>query len=197
MIGNPVWRSIALFLAVVCLALPSTAKEMKSQVTEMESVPRLKPHYPVPAEPNQVFYVERSSNSNTVVYCAGLDKDGKLDKSEPIKAYWRWYNVDGHIKTLNFAERMMAYGIKSVKHDGPNGAYSFKIAAMPERTLYIGLDAHGQPEVFGKLGEHWVKLAYVYLEVDDHGLMPDVPELDLFGIERDTGKALREHINRR
>ncbi len=192
------WRcSIALLLAVVCMALPSAAKEMKSQITEMESVLRVKPHYPIPAEPNQVFYVERSSNSNTVVYCANLDKDGKLDKDQPIVAYWRWYNVDGHIKQLNFPERMMAYGIKSVKHDGPNGSYSFKIAAMPERTLYIGLDSRGQPEVFGKLGERWAKLAYVYLEVDDHGLMPDVPELDLFGTDRSTGKALREHINRR
>jgi hypothetical protein len=165
-------------------------------VTELDSVPRVKPHYPIPSEPNQVFYIERSSNSNTVIYCANL-KDGKLDTSEPIVGYWRWYNVDGHIKQLNFAERMMAYGIKSVKHDGPNGSYSFKIAAMPERTLYIGLDAKGQPEVFGKVGDHWVKLAYVYLEVDDHGLMPDVPELDFFGLERTTGKAIREHINRR
>ena len=192
-----VLRLMAVAATAALLALPAAAKDMKSTVTEMDGVPRVKPQYPVPAEPNQEFYIERSSNSNTVVYCANLDKDGKLDKSEPVKAYWRWYNVDGHVKTLNFAERMMAYGIKSVKHDGPNGSFSFRIAAMPERTLYIGLDAKGQPEVFGKLGDHQVKLAYVYLEVDDHGLMPDVPELDLFGIDKTTGKAVREHINRR
>lgn len=191
-------NAIALIAALVCFGLvPAGAGAMKSTITEMDAVPRVKPHYPIPAEPNQVFYIERSSNSNTVVYCANLTKDGQLDKSSPIVAYWRWYNVDGHKKDLNFAERMMAYGIKSVKHDGPNGAYSFKIAAMPERTLYIGLNDKGQPEVFGKIGERWVKLAYVYLEVDDSGILPDVPELDLFGIDRQTGKAVREHINRR
>ena len=189
-------RGIALLAVFLCVAFPAVAKDAKSQVTELDAVPRVKPHYPIPSEPNQVFYIERSSNSNTVIYCANL-KDGKLDTSEPIVGYWRWYNVDGHIKQLNFAERMMAYGIKSVKHDGPNGSYSFKIAAMPERTLYIGLDAKGRPEVFGKVGEHWVKLDYVYLEVDDHGLMPDVPALDFFGLDRTTGKAMREHINRR
>lgn len=187
------WAAIALVLAV---ALPAGAKDMKSTVTEMDAIPRVKPAYPIPAEPDQVFYIERSSNSSTVIYCAKM-KDGKLDPSEPVTAYWRWYRVDGHIKPLNFAERMMAYGVKSVKHNGPNGSYSFKIAAMPERTLYIGLDAQGKPEVFGKIGERWVKLVYIYLEVDDHGLMPDVPELDLFGIDRATGKAVREHINRR
>ena len=184
-------------LLVLALALPAAAKEMKSTITEMDAVPRVKPQYPIPAEPGQVFYVERSSNASTVVYCAKLDKNGKLDASEPVTAYWRWYRVDGAVKPLNFAERMMAYGIKSVKHNGPNGTYSFKIAAMPERTLYIGLDATGKPEVSGKLGGRWVKLVYVYLEVDDHGLLPDVPELDLFGIDRTTGKAVREHINRR
>lgn len=187
------WAAIALVLAV---ALPAGAKEMKSTVTEMDAIPRVKQAYPIPAEPDQVFYIERSSNSSTVIYCAKM-KDGKLDPSEPVTAYWRWYRVDGHIKPLNFAERMMAYGVKSVKHNGPNGSYSFKIAAMPERTLYIGLDAQGKPEVFGKIGERWVKLVYIYLEVDDHGLMPDVPELDLFGIDHATGKAVREHINRR
>jgi hypothetical protein len=179
------------------LSLPAAAGEAKSTITEMDTVPRVKPAYPIPAEPNQVFYIERSSNSSTVIYCAKFGKDGKLDPAEPVTAYWRWYRVDGHIKPLNFIERSMAYGIKSVKHDGPNGAYSFKIAAMPERTLYIGLDAQGKPEVFGKIGERAVKLVYVYLEVDDHGLMPDVPELDMFGIDRTNGKAVREHINRR
>ena len=192
-----VWRGLALAAALLGAALPAVAKDGTSQVTELDAIPRVKPHYPIPSEPNQVFYIERSSNANTVIYCAKLGKDGKLDTSEPIVGYWRWYNVDGHIKPLNFAERMLAYGIKSIKHDGPNGSYSFKIAAMPERTLYIGLDAKGQPEVFSKVGARWVKLAYVYLEVDDHGIMPDVPELDFFGLDRTTGKAIHEHINRR
>lgn len=187
----------SLVVLALVLAVPAGAKGMTSTVTEMEAIPRVKPAYPIPAEPNQVFYIERSSNSSTVVYTAKLTKDGKLDPSEPVTAYWRWYRVDGAIKQLNFAERMMAYGVKSVKHNGPNGSYSFRIAAMPERTLYIGLDAAGKPEVFGKIGEKWVKLVYIYLDVDDSGLVPDVPELDLFGIDRATGKAVREHINRR
>jgi len=189
-------RAFTALAMTAFFVIAPAAAEMKSEVTELDKIPRVHPEYPLPAEPNQVFYIERSSNSNTVIYAANLDKDGKLDKSEPVIAFWRWYNVDGHKKSLNFAERMMAYGIKSVKHDGPNGSYSFKIAAMPERPLYIGLDAKGAPEVFGKIGNRWAKLAYVYLEVVDKGLLPDVPSLDLFGTDRETGKALHEHIVR-
>jgi hypothetical protein len=184
-------------LLLVALTAPALGATMKSEISELDKIPRVHPEYPVPNEPNQVFYIERSSNSNTVVYAANLGAGGKLNKDEPIIGYWRWYNVDGHKKDLNFAERMMAYGIKAMKHDGPNGSYSFKIAAMPERTLYVGLDAKGVPEVFGKIGDRWAKLAYIYLEVIDKGLLPQVPSLDIFGTDRETGKALHEHIIRK
>jgi hypothetical protein len=183
-------------VAALCLLSSATARELKSHVTDLEQIPRVHPEYPVPNEPNQLFYVERSSNSNTVIYTANLDAKGHLNPDKPVIAYWRWFNRGGYIKQLNFAERMMAYGINSVKHDGPNGAYSFKIAALPERTLYVGLDGKGHPEVFGKSGDRWARLAYIYLEVDDSGMLPDVPAMDFFGYDRTTGKPLREHVTR-
>ncbi len=186
---------VGLFGALLMLS-PAPAGEMKSQVTEMDTLPRVHPEYPVPNEPNMLFYIERSSNSNTVIYCANLDSHGQLDKKEPVIAYWRWYNVDGHRKDLNFAERMLAYGVKSVKRDSSTGTYTIKIAALPERTIHVGLDSKGHPEAFGKVGDRWVKLVYVYLEVDDRGMLPDVPALDFFGYDRTTGKAVREHIIR-
>ncbi|MDR3527615.1 MAG: DUF4833 domain-containing protein [Rhizomicrobium sp.] len=187
---------IGLCVALLALMVPALGATMKSEISELDKIPRVHPEYPVPNEPNQVFYIERSSNSNTVVYSANLASDGKLNRDEPIIGYWRWYNVDGHKKDLNFAERMMAYGIKAVKHDGPNGAYSFKLAAMAERTLYIGQDGKGVPEVFGKIGNRWAKLSYIYLEVIDKGLLPQVPSLDIYGTDHETGKALHEHIIR-
>jgi hypothetical protein len=182
--------------AALCLLFSPAAdgRTLKSHVTEMDQVPRVHPEYPVPSEPNQIFYIERSSNSNTVVYAANLDAQGHLDQHTPVIAYWRWYNVDGHRKPLNFAERMLAYGIKSVKHDGPDGSFTFRLAALPERTIYVGLDGKGRPEAFGKVENRWARLVYIYLEVDDSGLLPDVTAMDFFGIDKATGKALREHV---
>jgi hypothetical protein len=195
------WRRI---LAVVtgiaatgAVLMPAMARDTKSEIAELGEMLRIKPNYPVPAEPNQIFYIERSLNPNTVVYVANLDASGKLDPKEPVKAYWRRYNRGGYVKQLSLPERMLAYGVASVKRDGPNGAYSLTIAALPERKIYVGLNDKGHPEAFAKVGSRWARLVYVYLEVDDSGFLPDVSAMDLFGYDKATGKPLREHLTER
>jgi Domain of unknown function (DUF4833) len=172
----------------------ANGRELVSQVTELDHIPSVRPEFPVPNEPNMLFYIQRSVNSNTVIYAANRDSNGSIDPTAPIVAYWRWYNVDGHKKPLNFIERMMAYGVKSVARGGPNGAVTFKVAAMPEQTISVDLDNHGHPEALMKIGERWIKLDYVYLQVDNSGLLPSVTAMDIFGIDKLTGKALRDHI---
>lgn len=189
-------RAACFFAAFVLLLAPAAARSFKSDVVELDKMVRVHPEYPIPAEPHQLFYVERSSNSNTVVYCAKLGPDGKLDPKQPVVGYWRWYNRGGYIKQLNLPEQMMAYGIKSVKHEA-NGSYSFRIAAFPDRILYVGLDDNGRPEAYGKLGSRSVRLDYVYLVVDDTGILPDVPEADFYAWDRETGKPVREHLTKR
>jgi len=55
---------------------------------------RLRPEFKIPDEPDQLFYVQRSPNSNTVIYtragCAG-----QFDSRAPVDAFWRKFNIDG------------------------------------------------------------------------------------------------------
>jgi Domain of unknown function (DUF4833) len=187
-------RLLACAAVVASLAASGQAdgRELTSQVTELAQIPRVRPEFPVPNEPHMLFYIERSSNSNTVIYAAHLDADGQIDRDTPVNAYWRWYNVDGHKKPLNFIERMMAYGVKSVAHKGSSA--SFDVAALPDRRISVDLDGSGHPEALMQIDGRTVKLVYVYLQVDDHGLMPDVTAMDIFGIDKATGKAVREHV---
>ena len=154
---------------------------------------RIRPEYKVPDEPGQLFYVERSSNSNTVVYAARLDVQGNIDRADPVEAFWRWFNVDGHKKPLNFMERMMAYGV-TVDRAQAGKPVTFTIAALPERKLTLALDAQKKPEALMQIGGRTVKLAYVYLNVVEGGLMPSVPALDIFGTDTVSGKAVHEHL---
>jgi hypothetical protein len=187
-------RAGAAGMFLLMAASESLSHELTGSVTELDRIPAIRAQYPVPSEPNMLFYIQRSVNSNTVIYAAKLDAHGRLDTRSPVDAYWRWYNVDGHKKPLNFIERMMAYGINSVEQSSPAGAFTFKIAALPERTLTLDRDSGGRPAAFAKFGNRQAKLVYVYLQVDDKGLMPSVTAMDLFGTDRQTGKPLHEHL---
>lgn len=168
------------------------AHQRTSVITELDQIPRMRPEFKVPDEPNQLFYVERSVNSNTVVYAARLDPHGAIDLKTPVDAFWRWYNVDGHRKNLNFIERMLAYGVRAYP-PRPNHPVTFNIVALPERTLTLDLDGQKHPEALIQIGGHTVRLTYVYLEVVD-GIVPKVPSFDIFGIDKASGKAIHEHV---
>jgi hypothetical protein len=180
--------------ALASLTIPgeANARQLTSLITEPDQIPRIRPEFKVPDEPNQLFYVERSVNSNTVVYAARFDAHGAIDPKTPVDAFWRWYNVDGHKKGLNFIERMMAYGVRA-NSPRRNQPVTFTIAALPERTLTLDLDDHKHPEALIQIGGRTVKLAYVYLEVVD-GIVPSVPSFDIFGTDKASGKAVREHV---
>ena len=44
------------------------------------------------------------------------------------------------------------------------------------------------------IGGRRVKVAYVYLQVVEGGLIPSVPSLDIFGTDLASGKAVHEHL---
>jgi hypothetical protein len=140
--------------------------------------------------------VQRSPNSNTVVYAAKLDAKGDFDSRTPVEAFWRKFNIDGGKNSLNFMERMMAYGVR-VEARKAGQPITFTIAALPERKLTLGLDAQHRPQATMVIGGRTVKLAYVYLQVEEGGLMPDVPSLDIIGTDIASGKAIREHLIRK
>jgi hypothetical protein len=181
-----------LFMALV-VALPAQARDFSSSISESAELVRLRPEFKVPDEPGQLFYVQRSPNSNTVIYTARLDAQGNFDSRSPVDAFWRKFNIDGSKQPLNFIERMMAYGVKlDARRSGQ--PITFTIAALPDRKLSLALDAQHRPEARMQIGNHTVKVAYVYLQVVEGGLMPSVPSLDVMGIDIASGKAIHEHL---
>ena len=111
-------------------------RDLTSQVTELNHIPSMRAEFPVPNDPGVLFYIQRSVNSNTVVY-AHVDLHGRFDPEAPVDVYWRWYNVDGRRKPLNLIERTMAYGVRSVGELASSGTVTFQVAALPERALLL------------------------------------------------------------
>ncbi len=177
-----------LLVFALLAAAPAQARDFTSSISESDAITTIRPEFKVPDEPNQLFYVQRSPNSNTVVYAAKLDAQGA---PQDVEAFWRKFNIDGSKQPLNFMERMMAYGVKVTSRKAP---ITFTIAALPERKLTLVLDAQHHPQALMQIGSHTVKVAYVYLQVVEGGLMPSVPSLDVLGTDIASGKAIHEHL---
>jgi hypothetical protein len=180
-------------LIAMVMAFPAQARDFSSSVTEGSELTHLRPEFKVPDEPGQLFYIQRSPNSNTVVYAAKLDPHGNFDSRTPVEAFWRKFNIDGSKQPLNFIERLMAYGVR-MNAAKPGQPVSFAVAALPQRKLTLGWDSQHHPIASVQIGGRTVKLVYVYLQVDEGGMMPDVPSLDLLGIDMASGKAIHEHL---
>ncbi|HEY4077781.1 MAG TPA: DUF4833 domain-containing protein [Rhizomicrobium sp.] len=181
--------------AAIALSLASVAqaRDFTSTITQSDQIQRLRPEFKIPDEPNQLFYVQRSPNANTVIYAAKLDAQGAFDRDEPVEAFWRKFNIDSGKKPLNFIERMMAYGAHADRTK-PGQPITFTIAALPERRLTLTMDEHHRPEALIQIGNRTAKLAYVYLQVVEGGLTPSVPSLDILGTDTVSGKAVHEHL---
>lgn len=187
-------RVATAFCALVAASMAddrAAARSLAITVEDIPRIPQLRPSYPVPAEPDMLFYVQRSVNANTVVYCAPRQSRGT---AAPVEVFWRLYNIDGHTRPLNFIERLLAYGVHDVVVRAVPALTSFRIAAIPELELRLATDAAGRPSAIMSFGDRPARLVYVYLQVDDHGIMPRVTALDLFGIEQGSGQALHEHV---
>jgi len=187
---------LAVLMTLPAVTLRAQARDFSSSVTESAEIQQLRPEFKVPDEPNQLFYVQRSPNANTVIYAAKLDAQGNFDSRGPVEAFWRKFNIDGSKQPLNFMERMMAYGVK-VNARKAGEPITFTIASLPQRKLTLGWDAQHHPQATMTIGSRVVKLAYVYLHVVEGGLMPSVPELDIFGTDLANGKAVHEHLTER
>jgi Domain of unknown function (DUF4833) len=187
---------VLVLLMALPVVTPAWARDFTSSVVETSEIVHLRPEFKAPDEPNQLFYIQRSPNANTVIYAAALDRHGDFDPKAPVEAFWRKFNSDGSKQPLNFMERMMAYGVR-VDPVRPGQPITFTVAALPDRKLTLAMDAQHHPEALIQIGGHAVKLAYVYLQVVEGGLMPSVPSLDIFGTDTESGKGIHEHLIQR
>jgi hypothetical protein len=164
-----------------------------SSVTLVEEVPVVRPEFPVPDEAGMLFYLQRSTNSNTIVYAANFRDDGTLDPDEPVIAYWRRFNTTGERKALKMVEDNFAFGIRAQATGDPN-VFKLYVVSYPERMATMRLVAPGRAEVTATAGDRAFRPLYAYVDVNEDGLMPSVREVRVMGRDIATGKALVERI---
>ena len=147
--------------------------------------------FPVPTEKNQIFYVQRSINSNTIVYTARIGEDGKLDQRRPVDVFWRRFNDEGERKELSSLERIMAFGVRAEPVEKPVDSFLIRVVSYPKRAALLRI-VDGVPRLEMKVAGVPARLDHAYLDVDDSGSVPSVNRVDLFGVSLADGKPVKE-----
>jgi hypothetical protein len=164
-----------------------------SSVETVETAPVIRPGFPVPDEPGMLFYLQRSTNSNTVIYAARFLEDGRLDPDEPIVAYWRRYNTTGEKLPLKMIEDSFAFGVRAQATADPD-VFRIYIVSYPERTAILRRTGPGEARLSLRAAGHEYEPIYAYVDVDESGLMPSVRSVRVIGRDLATGKPLVETI---
>src|SRR4051812_12142816 len=68
--------------------------------------------YPVPpSNDNSLFYIQRSKNTNAIVYEMNRNTEGKMNMEDPVRIYWIRYTTDSTTEDLSLIQRKYAYGV--------------------------------------------------------------------------------------
>lgn len=122
---------------------PGSEQSVRGSSVEIhDDIPVVRPDFPEPDEPGMLFYLQRSTNSNTIVYAANFLDDGTLDPDEPVVAYWRRFNTTGERKPLKMIEDNFAFGIRAQATDDPN-VFKLYVVSYADRKATLKLVNRG------------------------------------------------------
>lgn len=150
--------------------------------------------FPVPkGVKNQLFYIQKTPNINTVVCELNLSQNGQIDQDEPVHVFWIRFKEAGQRAELSFIQRTFAYGIKS-KQLG-NGRYELHFVSYKKKPMYlIKSEADNQYHVYANIGQKLVILHRIYLKINAGGSFwfPNIEYIELKGIDPATGREVIE-----
>ncbi|GAB3582605.1 DUF4833 domain-containing protein [Hymenobacter daeguensis] len=151
--------------------------------------------FPVPSGvTNQLFYLQRDPNSNTVIYQLNVDRAGKLDEDEPVNVFWIRYDEHGERKDLNFIQRKFAYGLTAEKLAADK--YELKFAAYNKVRFYLLKSPVDKAfHVYTTIGGKQIQLERVFLRIEGGTFwVPNVKYIEFKGLASATLQPVVERI---
>jgi len=193
-------KTIIYFLPAVCLITgtsfllkPSGVNSIKQDQEKINSADT----FPVPpANKKMIFYVQRTHNTNTIVYELNYNKDSTLNKTQPVHYYWIRYADGGGTEELSTIQRKYDYGLNTVCIDSVKQLFKLNFVSYKKRDIFL---------VKAKSGNRYTacmvinnKLSYlhrVFAQIDGGTFwLPHITYVELSGYDISSGKSVSEKI---
>lgn len=151
------------------------------------------PNFPTPAKSeNQLFYLQRSPNANTVIYEPNL-QDGILDTIEPVHIFWIRYAEKGQLQELTAIQRKYAYGLSTKLIS--KGRYELRFLANKKYFLTLMKGYDNAYHVYDTINQKEAILLKMFIQLKTgSALFPKIEYVLLTGIDPESGKEVFEKI---
>ncbi|MDR3712466.1 MAG: DUF4833 domain-containing protein [Puia sp.] len=151
--------------------------------------------FPIPPHSQvSLFYLQRTPNTNTVLYELNLGKDGIPDRDDPVHPLWIRYTERRQRQELSFIQRVFAYGVKSkwISTD----KYELRFVAYKKHAFYLMRNNRDQRfYVFTSISNRNAILNRIFIRINGGTMWsPNVEYIELKGTDPDNGKEIMERI---
>lgn len=143
---------------------------------------------------NQLFYLQRDPNTNTIICELNMGADGNPDKTEPIKVYWLRYGSKGEREELNYIQRKFAYGIQT-KAIG-NNEYELRFVSHKKLPMHLKKsDDDKKYHVYVTVNNKKIQLDRIFLRIEGGTFwLPNVKYVELKGTNTANNTKITERI---
>jgi len=190
--ATPAAAAIVLVLASVLTGFRPVEAQQRVAYTGDKT---LMDTFPVPpVNNNQLFYLQRTSNKNTIVYDLNI-KNGTLDKDEPVHVYWIRYSDQGQRQELSYIQRTFAYGIKATALAN-NGGYVMHFVSYKKYPLYLVKSAvDNKYRVYTTVNSKTVVLNRIFIKINGGSFWsPKVEYVEIKGVDPSNGKEITDRL---
>lgn len=151
------------------------------------------PYQALPASVSRLFYVQRSSNANTIVYELKLGSNGQPNEDEPVHPYWIRYTEGGKKEDLSYIQRKFAYGVNA-KALG-NGKYDIRFVSYKKFPLTLMKGADGKYHIFATISQKQFIVNRIFVKIEGGSFwVPNVRYVEFKGTDPATGKEVTERF---
>lgn len=190
---KPSAAAVKTFLLLICFL--ATGMGMYAQRSMIANRGSVVDTFPVPSgNPNQLFYLQRTSNKNTIVCDLNL-VNGALNKAEPVHVYWIRYSDQGQRQELSYIQRTFAYGIQSKTLPNEAG-YEMHFVSFKKHNFYLVKSAtDNKYTVYTTVNSKKVILQRIFIKLNGGSFwMPKVEYVEIKGIDATNGKEITDRL---
>ncbi|MET0945780.1 MAG: DUF4833 domain-containing protein [Flavobacterium sp.] len=152
-------------------------------------------HFPTPKNiDNMLFYIQRDPNTNTAIYALNYQENGKINKSNPIKAYWIRYAEKGEKEDFNYIQRKFAYGIESKTLN--NDEFELQFVSYKKLPLTLKkTDSDQKYHVFVNVNQKKIQVEKIFVRIEGASFwLPNVKYAEITGIDASSNKMITERM---